>query len=52
MSLKKPSRAKHPDEAGPCVPLCMTKCVKLLRAKAKAESMDQSQARIEPFVTL
>jgi hypothetical protein len=24
----------------------MTKCVKVLRAKAKAKSMDQSQARI------
>ena len=29
-------------------PTCrMTKCVKMLRAKAKAKSMDQSQARIE-----
>jgi len=27
----------------------MTKCVKVLRAKAKAKSMDQSQARIKPF---
>jgi len=27
----------------------MTKCVKLLRAKARAKSMDQSQAQIKPF---
>jgi hypothetical protein len=30
----------------------MTKCVNVLRAKAKAKCMDQSQARIKPFVTV
>jgi hypothetical protein len=33
------------SEAGPYMLHSMTKCVKVLRAKAKAESMDQSQAR-------
>jgi len=28
----------------------MTKCVKVLRAKAKAKSMDQSQARIRRLI--
>ena len=30
--------------------LRMTKCVKVLRAKAKAKSMDQSQARIRRLI--
>jgi len=30
----------------------MTKCVKVLRSKSKAISMDQSQARIKPFQTV
>jgi hypothetical protein len=27
----------------------MTKCVKVLQSQSKSRSMDQSQARIEPF---
>jgi len=30
----------------------MTKCVKVLRSKSEAKSMDQSQARIKPFQTV
>ena len=34
------------SECWPTVRASMTKCVKVLRAKAKAKSMDQSQADI------